>query len=438
MKKNKKLIIITFVALTLCLMACGQKKDTQKNISKDEKTNDRVELDFWTFWGGGSRREVIEEIIQEFNDSQDAIEVKHKYQPWGDIWTKSLAAIAAGNPPDVIVQDINSVRQRAEAKQNTNIQSFLKSEDKERFYPQLWETALYEDEAYGLPFNTDTRVIFYNKKLMKEVGVSEEEMPTTWKEIEILAKKLDIKKDNKYERIGFYPMWHVEADTWALNADGGVSWFDDEEKVKIDTPYKVEALQWLIDWKKHYGTDTINQYEAEFGSGVADPFLSGLVAMRADNLNYYSNIMDNASEDFEFGVIQLPEREEGTGHWSWGGGFVVEIPFGAEHPEESFEFMNYLTSKNVQMKFGEKSFDIMANQEANLALVKGDSLDQTGKMIYAMADKNFRETTLTPTPLSAPGFQSVLKGYLDDILLGKTTPEKGLSDAQKAVEKLQE
>ncbi len=35
---------------------------------------------------------------------------------------------------------------------------------KDRFFPELWSTVLYKNEAYALPFNTDTRVMFYNKK----------------------------------------------------------------------------------------------------------------------------------------------------------------------------------------------------------------------------------------------------------------------------------
>ncbi len=59
-----------------------------------------------------------------------------------------------------------------------------------------------------------------------------------------------------------------------MNADDGVSWFDKDENVKIDTDNKVEALEWILDWQEYYGQDTINRLEAEFGSGVADPFIS--------------------------------------------------------------------------------------------------------------------------------------------------------------------
>lgn len=37
--------------------------------------------------------------------------------------------------------------------------------------------------------------------------------------------------------------------------------------------------------------------------------------MRAQNINYYSSLAENAPDDFEFGVIQIPEKESGSGNW---------------------------------------------------------------------------------------------------------------------------
>lgn len=425
-----------FFSVGVLAAGCGNSEtaDSSGNESADGKTT----LDFWSFWGSGARQEVIEEIIDDFNASQDKIEVKYSYQPWGDIWTKSLSSITAGNPPDVIVQDINSVAQRAEAQQATNLSEYIEEGFSDEFYPQLWDTVEYEGDAYAVPFNTDTQVIFYNKTLFKEAGISEEQLPQTWEELETVARKLDVKNGDDFERIGFYPLWNLGADVWALNADDGVSWFDKDENVKIDTDNKVEALEWILDWQEYYGQDTINRLEAEFGSGVADPFISGLVAMRAQNINYYSSLAENAPDDFEFGVIQIPEKESGSGHWSWGGGFVLEVPYGAKDPEASYEFIKYLSTPEVQEKFGEKSFDIMANRTANENLVNNDNLDENGQMIYQMADENFANTVITPVPLTAPDFSSLVNEQIDQIMLGSKTPAEGLADAQKAVEDLVE
>lgn len=434
----RKLFYMGTLLFSVGVLAAGCGNSETADSSGNESADGKTTLDFWSFWGSGARQEVIEEIIDDFNASQDKIEVKYSYQPWGDIWTKSLSSITAGNPPDVIVQDINSVAQRAEAQQATNLSEYIEEGFSDEFYPQLWDTVEYEGDAYAVPFNTDTQVIFYNKTLFKEAGISEEQLPQTWEELETVARKLDVKNGDDFERIGFYPLWNLGADVWALNADDGVSWFDKDENVKIDTDNKVEALEWILDWQEYYGQDTINRLEAEFGSGVADPFISGLVAMRAQNINYYSSLAENAPDDFEFGVIQIPEKESGSGHWSWGGGFVLEVPYGAKNPEASYEFIKYLSTPEVQEKFGEKSFDIMANRTANENLVNNDNLDENGQMIYQMADENFANTVITPVPFTAPDFSSLVNEQIDQIMLGSKTPAEGLADAQKAVEDLVE
>lgn len=434
----RKLFYMGTLLFSVGVLAAGCGNSETADSSGNESADGKTTLDFWSFWGSGARQEVIEEIIDDFNASQDKIEVNYSYQPWGDIWTKSLSSITAGNPPDVIVQDINSVAQRAEAQQATNLSEYIEEGFSDEFYPQLWDTVEYEGDAYAVPFNTDTQVIFYNKTLFKEAGISEEQLPQTWEELETVARKLDVKNGDDFERIGFYPLWNLGADVWALNADDGVSWFDKDENVKIDTDNKVEALEWILDWQEYYGQDTINRLEAEFGSGVADPFISGLVAMRAQNINYYSSLAENAPDDFEFGVIQIPEKESGSGHWSWGGGFVLEVPYGAKNPEASYEFIKYLSTPEVQEKFGEKSFDIMANRTANENLVNNDNLDENGQMIYQMADENFANTVITPVPLTAPDFSSLVNEQIDQIMLGSKTPAEGLADAQKAVEDLVE
>lgn len=446
--KKKWYSLGILASASLLLAACGSGSNDTPNTGTDVSNNnsemssegdaassEKVSIEFWSFWGGGSRRDVIEEIIEDFNGSHDNIEVEYVYQPWGDIWTKSLAAVAGGNPPDVVVQDINSVRQRADAEQNTNLKDYLSEEDlSSNFYPQLWDTVEYEGDPYALPFNTDTQVLFYNKDLLEEAGF--DGPPETWADLEEYARKLDIKNGDNFERIGYYPLWNIGADVWMLNADKGVSWFDEEENVTINTPEKVEALKWIVDWQEYYGRNTIQNHEAEFGSGVADPFISGLVAMRGQNINYYANLAENAPEDFNFGVAQLPEKEKGSGHYSWGGGFVLEIPHGAKHPEESYEFMKYLTSTEIQEKFGLNSFDIMANMEANENLINHPDLNEKGHMIYEMAHKNLDVTTLTPVPITAPDFHSLVNSPIDEVLLGNRSPEEALEAAQKSVENL--
>ncbi len=458
MKKLQKSFWLSFVLLLniALLAACGGEDastDDQNGDSEtSEETNDNdgdseaaggepVTIEFWAWWGSGSRETVIEQIIEDFNAMQDDIIVEYVYQPWGDIWTKSLAAVAAGNPPDIVMQDINSVRQRADANQAMNLQQFIDEEDEDiqaRFYPQLWDTVIHDGDPYALPFNTDTHVLFYNKDKFEESGLDPDSPPATWDELEEYALALDDNDGDNWNTIGFYPLWNLGPDIWSINADSGTGWFDSEGNVTINTPEKVEALEWVVDYQDHIGRDTINRYEAEFGSGVADPFISGLLGMRGQNINYFVNIMENAEEDFNFGVAPIPEKTSGSGNHTWGGGFVAEIPYGAAHPEESWEFIKYLTDVQTQQYFGVNSFDIMANEDANEGLASHSELSESGQMIYELAHENLDDTVLTPVPLEAPDYLSLLNSHIDEALLGRKSPQEALDEAQDDVEDLVE
>lgn len=436
--KRSLVSLVLSVGAVLLLAGCGSNNDSATGKSGTNAGDGPVEIEFWSFWGSGPRSEAVNKIITDFNEKQDDIVVKHVYQPWGDIWTKSLASVAAGNPPDVIIQDINSVRQRADAEQAVNLQPFIDKEDEEiesRFYPQLLDAATYEDEVYGLPFNTDTQVLFYNKDLFEKAGLDPETPPATWDELEEYSAALEEKDGKDWKTIGFYPLWNLGTDVWTINADGGTSWFDDEGNVKVNTPEKVEALEWILEWQDHLGKDTVNAYEAEFGAGVADPFVSELVAMRGQNINYFVELKE-LDEDINFGVAPLPEKTEGAGHYTWGGGFTAEIPYGAENPEASWEFIKYLTSPEVQEYWGSVGFDIMANKEANEKLATSSDLDESGQMIYEVANEVLGETILTPVPLTAPDYLPLVNSEIDEALQGKKTPKEALDDAQKSVENL--
>ncbi|RBT50497.1 hypothetical protein EB10_01805 [Enterococcus hirae] len=78
----------------------------------------------------------------------------------------------------------------------------------------------------------------------------------------------------------------------------------------------------------------------------------------------------------------------------------------------------------------------MASKTANENLVKNEQLSDKGRMIYQMADENFKNTVITPVPLAAPDYTTLVNEQIDQILLGTKTPKEGLADAQKAVENL--
>ncbi|WP_316568295.1 ABC transporter substrate-binding protein [Neobacillus sp. YIM B06451] len=427
---KKGLIGFLSILLVIGILAgCSGEKSSADTKEKEGK----VVLNFWTFWGSETRRPIIEKIVKDFNDSQDKIEVKHTFLPWGDIWTKNLAAVAAGNPADVIVNDINSVAQRAENNQAEDLSKYLDDSFRDNFYPHLWDMVEYKGKPYAVPFNTDTRLLFYNKQAFREAGLDPNKPPRTWEELEEYAKKLDIKNGNKYERFGFYPLWGSTGPaSWMASADGGKGFIHDG-KLEINTPRKVEALEWLLGWQERYGEKNVQAFKAEFGSEQANPFISGKVAMIIDVGTFYTQIRDYGN-GMEFGVAKIPAYDENSGNWADGGGFVVEVPKGSKHPKEAVEFIKYLTGKEAQKYWGEKNYDNVANIEGAEAV--SESLDGQAREVYEMTVDNLKETNLYPVPVEYPDYQNRINPHIDKVFTGKQSPEEALKKAEADVKKI--
>lgn len=435
---NLKAFSIAIIALVLLLSGCS---GFQTSNNEEANTNEegKTVIDFWSFWGSEIRRPVIDKIIADFNASQDEIEVKHTFSPWGDIWTKELAAIAAGNPPDVVINDINATATRGMESQAMNLAEFTGDDFSEKFYPELWNATLYEGDSYGIPFNTDTRVLFYNKDAFKEVGLDPEKPPTTWAELEEYAAKLDVKNGDDYDRLGFYPLWGVGYDVWLLNANGENYFGKDNsaETVNVNTERNVEVLNWLKSWRERIGENVVNSYQAQIDSQQGNPFFSGDLAMIVQQPTFYTQIREYA-EDLNFGVALLPEYKEGSGHTSWGGGFVAEIPEGSSDPEAAWEFIEYLTGAEAQEYWAVKNFDNVANIEAAESAATSDELSEEGQMVYQKAVESMENTLLTPAPVTAPGYFNYINPQVDEFFLGSQTAEEALAKAEEDVKSLVE
>ncbi|TYR72990.1 ABC transporter substrate-binding protein [Rossellomorea vietnamensis] len=430
MKKRSLAMLLSLVLLMSGFLAgCGNDEGASANVTEDGK---KV-VDFWTFWGSETRKPMIEKIIKDFNESQDEIVVKHTYLPWGDIWTKNLASIAAGDPADVIINDINSVAQRAENEQVEDLSEYFGEDFKEQYYPHLWDTVEYEGKPYAVPFNTDTRMLFYNKEAFKDAGLDPEQPPKTWKELEEYAQKLDVKDGDRYERVGFYPLWgSIGANSWMVNADEGQKLVEDGE-VFINTPRKVEAVEWIKSWKDRIGDKTVQSFQAEFGSEQSNPFISGKVAMWVNVGNFYTQIKE-FGQDMDFGVAPVPAFDEDSKPWSDGGGFVAEIPKGADNPEAAAEFIKYLTGEEAQKYWAKQNFDNVANIAA--AEQAAEELEGKDKEIYQATIDNLEFTQLHPMPVEYPDYQNLLNPKVDEFMMGSLEAEEALKSAQESVEKV--
>src|SRR5690606_21868244 len=99
MKKVSYLLI--FIAMMLLLVACGDGEAA--NSDRDGP----IEITYWYAWGD-KIGENNENLVKQFNEMQDEIHVTAEFQGnYDELQSKTQAAFAAGNAPEVTQNEIS-------------------------------------------------------------------------------------------------------------------------------------------------------------------------------------------------------------------------------------------------------------------------------------------------------------------------------------------
>lgn len=384
----------------------------------------KVTLDLWAHWGSEQRRPTINRIIDTWNKKNPNIQVNYTFVPFDQLPTKTLAAIAAKNPPDVVVIDIRTTPLRAAKNQASNLSRLGAGRIENQFYPNLWATATYKGQQYGLPFVTDTRFLYYNKDLFKSVGLNPGKPPTTWAELEAYAQKLDQKTGPTYSRIGFHPLYgSFGLESWVSNA-GGSMWDEDRVNPRFTNPVAVKTLTWIKDWTDRLGARNVQAFRSGFGSGAQDPFISGKLGMIID-IGGYAATLKKYAPDLNYGIARIPTPtgQPGPGTSS-GGGFNLEVPVGTKHPQQAYAFARWMATEGAR---------IWAQEQNDFPGAKSASLSVTTPA-FRMMSANMKYSEVTPAPTFAPSYGTALDKAMEDAVYRGVDPRTALEAAQAQVQ----
>ena len=168
-----------------------------------------------------------------------------------------LAAVAAGNPPDLV--DFDRFQTTAFTVKGVwqALDELMKRDkyDTSRFAPLIVPEAKGLDgKWYAMIRSTDNRLIFWNKDTFQEVGLDPEKGPTTWDELRQFAIRLTVRGGaTGIERAGFnteHGQAHYHIFAWQ---NGGSFQTPDGKKGTLPLGPNQEALQWMADLMKDLG-----------------------------------------------------------------------------------------------------------------------------------------------------------------------------------------
>ncbi len=301
---------------------------------------------FWhTYSADSKEQETLKNVVLPgFARLYPNVKVDAQQIPDTDFRQKLLTGIGGNILPDVARLDIQYVPEFAEMGALAKLDDMPGFADiKADAYPGPLSTNFWKGSYYGLPLDTNTKVLMYNKSDLQAAGLSAP--PKTMDEFFAAAKKLTVSG----KQFGFVPSgtgsWSILPFFWSLGGnvtDDGIT----KASGYLNSADSVAALQQLVDLKKAGVMP-----DAIFGGGIStmEGLATGQYAI-IDDGPWMNSIAATQFPNFTLSYAPMPAGKGGS-IGIVGGEDLVMFAKSKDNPA-AWAFSRYMLSKDVQLAMG--------------------------------------------------------------------------------------
>jgi multiple sugar transport system substrate-binding protein len=349
---------------------------------------------------------------------------------------KLLTAVAGGAPPAIYYADRFTVPQFAYQGFFTDINDYAETAGvtQDQYWPFAWEEANYKGHLYALPFDTDTRALWYNKTIMADAGVDPESPPTTLDELNTVMEALTVRgAGGAVTRFGFNPIRdQAELYTWGWAFKGQFQ-DPDTKRITFSNPQVVEAATRQNEFVQAIGVQDIDAQQAACAGGACNgpnnPFLSGQQVM-SWNGNWMVADTEKFTPDTEYGVVPIPGPDGPAPFASWAGGWSWCVPKGYADVASAFDVCSYMCGEAGQDKYCKDTYHI-----PTIKSLADDPFFTDNPLHKVFMDLLPVSHTRPPIPFGSKLWDLHVKAYQDEIPHGLKTPEQAMQDIDTEINK---
>lgn len=365
---------------------------------------------------------LAEQVIPAFNKAYPNITVDAQAIPDSDMRQKLLTAVAGGEAPDIARMDIVQVPEFAELGGLAAVDDMIPdfAAYSEQFYPGTLATNVFQGKHYGLPLDTNTRLLFFNPALLAEAGVTEP--PATFEAFQDAITK--VKGLGKDGVTGFSEggtgAWNVLP--WIWSNGGSVT----NEDYTVATGYlnsegSVGAVNMIKGWLDN---GLISQTIVGGGAATSQELAEGKVAIIVDG-PWMPAIFAAQYPDFEFELAAFPTGPGGS--VSVVGGEDIVMFESSENKEAALAFMTFIASQEAQLAFA-------ATGQMSVLKELGSSPDVPAHFPVFQTQL---ETAQPRTPSPAwPKIDEAIGNAVLQVLMGEAEAQAALDEAAGTVDEL--
>lgn len=427
--------------LSLCLftlMACGSLPVTASSITH---------LTLWHGVNPPPNRDVLQRLVEQFNQTHPQIQVESLYVGQGDQqMPKILAAIVGNAAPDLLWQAPTITGQLVELESLYPLETWLDASPlKEQLDPSLLESMQLEGHTWSVPFGTNNVGLFYRPSLFKAAGITT--LPKTWADLRQVAKQLTIPAQNQHGMLlplgkGEWTVFTWLPFMWSgggeLTATGdsslagsavlssGLTGAESEGSgsgVQIANPGAIAALSL---WRDLIADGSVVLSSPERGYEL-DSFLAGKVAMQ---LTGPWTLAQLDATKVDYGVIPMPTQvRQAT---STGGENLFVLKSTPQRQQAALVFAEYVLSEAFQTEWALGTGYLPVNLRSRRSPAYLQYVARQPVVSVFLDQAQYGRSR----PIF-PGYNRIsdsLGRAIEAVLLGKATPEAALATAQQRLD----
>ena len=312
-----------------------------------------IEIDFWHHTYPPAD-EFIQEKAAAYMAEHPGVTINFQDQPHGDYEVQLLAAIAAGNPPDIVNLLDYLFPQYASRGILAPLDAEAFGEEsieavRELYMPAALSGLTIDGETYGVPEEFNTLALFINGDHMRDIGLDPDDpsnYPATWEDLFVLAERLQVvESDGTISRLGFNwvctldPYWYAQQ-YWPILQQYDCDVIGEDGQAAINSQACVDAFtetwQYLIDsglGGPHLATvNPVNALE-DFSTGRQSMAIAGIWAPPL----YSPEVQD------VYVVAPLPQRDPSNPETLLNS-YALAVSATSEAPDVAWDFIRFLVS----------------------------------------------------------------------------------------------
>lgn len=351
-----------FLSLVMCIMmlsvffaGCskGAGGSTTTNNQPAAEENKKVTITYWQH-SSAARDNMMKTLAYEFMQDNPDINVKMEFIPEDSYYTKLTSTLATNAAPDVMQVESGMIPRlvKADAIQPLDEKVLPADTIRNDFTPSTVDALQVNGKFYGLPTDTESIVLYWNKDLVKAAGLDADKGPQTWDELLDWAKKLTKFDGGKMVQSGWGEKgYHPEVQAFIF-MNGGKMVDDSGKYCFADDPKSVEAIKFMVDAYK-----VSKVYDTQFMANWAG-FRQGKVAMMLGHPAMLGNLKQTAPQvHLGIGLIPAKSGQHTTAITSW-----AYVASKKADSTAVTKWIQYLTSQDVEKRWTQQTGELPARK----------------------------------------------------------------------------